>query len=42
MVMKSAVSYFSGVRVPCQATTSNGVPRWRLTHSRPPALRTIS
>src|SRR5574337_755323 len=42
MAMKLAVSYFSGARLPCQATTSNGVRGCSVRHRRPPNLRTIS
>src|SRR6476659_5774313 len=42
IVMKHFVSYFSGARLPCQATTSNGVLADRARQRRPPYLRTIS
>src|SRR6478609_4489809 len=42
IVMKRAVSYFSGTRLPCQATTLNGDERAIVRQSRPPNLRTIS
>src|SRR6185436_11096370 len=42
IVMKRAVSYWNGARLPCQATTLNGVARCVLRHSRPPNLRITS
>src|SRR5689334_19767925 len=42
MVMKCAVSYFTGARLPCHATTLKGVVGERPCHSAPPYLRTIS
>src|SRR6185436_13911392 len=42
IVMKSLVSYFSGVRLPCHATTLNGVTACWLRHSAPPVLRMTS
>src|SRR6185436_15349764 len=42
MVMKFAVSYFSGARLPCQATTLKGVCAIVARHSRPPNLRMSS
>src|SRR5687768_14988333 len=40
--MKFAVSYFSGARLPCQATTLNGVWVCVVRHNAPPTFLTIS
>src|SRR4051794_30465478 len=42
IVMKLAVSYFSGARLPCQATTSNGECFSSARQSRPPNFFTSS
>src|SRR5256714_14115275 len=41
IVMKCAVSYFSGARLPCHATTLNGDASAGATHSAPPAFFTM-
>src|SRR6185503_12049055 len=40
IVMKLAVSYFSGARLPCQASTLKGVCFMPARHSRPPNFLT--
>src|SRR5207244_4482999 len=42
IVMKFAVSYFSGARLPCQATTSKGECLRSARQSRPPNFFTSS
>ena len=42
IVMKCFVSYLNGARLPCQATTSNGVARVLARHSAPPNFFTSS
>jgi hypothetical protein len=42
IVMKRAVSYFSGASVPCQATTLNGLAAAGACHRAPPNFFTIS
>ena len=42
ITMKFLVSYFSGTRLPCQATTLKGVAGCSLCHRRPPNFLTIS
>src|SRR5438477_10097372 len=42
IVMKCAVSYFSGARLPCHATASNGERCNAARHSRPPNFFTSS
>ena len=39
--MKCAVSYFIGARLPCQATTLNGVAALCAVHNAPPYFLTI-
>ena len=41
MVMKCAVSYFSGTRLPCHATTLNGEASAGADHSAPPYFLTM-
>src|SRR5438132_12179254 len=41
MVMKFAVSYLSGARLPCQATTLNGEASAFAAHSAPPYFLTM-
>src|SRR6266516_4648789 len=41
MVMKRAVSYLNGTRLPCHATTLNGDASACAAHSAPPNLRTM-
>src|SRR6218665_3253750 len=42
IVMKCAVSYLNGTRLPCQATTLKGVETASARHSDPPNFFTIS